>query len=112
MNKENNIEISPGWSIVYIDHNNNIIRDDSDKIIQMNKTERDEDTFKKNINNCMNQLIENWEKYKENYIDLYGEDEYEKAYLMSNYESILNDDDSSSDDSESYYESDSDYDYY
>jgi hypothetical protein len=112
INREHIQDISPGWSIIYIDQNNNIIREDSNKIIQMNKMETQGDTFKNNINNCMNQLIENWEKYKENYIDLYGEDEYEKEYLMPYYESIIYDDDSLSDDNDSYYDFDSDYELY
>ena len=30
-------------------------------------------------------LSKNWEKYKQNYIEIHGEDEYEKMYSIPNY---------------------------
>lgn len=63
-------------------------------------------------------LSKNWEKYKQNYIEIYGEDEYEKMYSIPNYWVMPEDEEENYEDSDSEnrsiysYDEDDNYDNY
>lgn len=61
-------------------------------------------------------LCEKWDKYKKDYIEMYGEDEYDKRYTTPNYWVCPDDDDEEeeseiSDSGSESYDSYSEYDY-
>lgn len=105
-------EKQPGWSYITMDKNRNIQIENykirSKYISQYNK--------EPSWNNILSRLVMSWDKYRENYIQLYGEDCYTRMYEMPNDDYRYYDDDDenndeiSSADEQDYY--DDDYDNY
>lgn len=80
--------IQPGWSVIYKNEHGNLMIENGEKTENQIIRERNEKLLSNITNNVFNKLVENWEKYKAEFIDIYGEDEYEKTYLMPNYENM------------------------
>jgi hypothetical protein len=79
--------IKPGWVKISIDKNNKIhsVYNNSQQkeLVPINECEQ----FKKNIQ----PMFDRWENYKINYIELYGEDNYNYYHIFPNYDySYLN----------------------
>jgi hypothetical protein len=77
--------VKPGWIVIEKNKQNNTI-------FTRNKVDEEKDKYKKedNVTILCNQIIDNliykYNNYKNEYIELWGEDEYEKMYLFQNYE--------------------------
>jgi hypothetical protein len=108
-------EKQPGWTYITMDKNRNIQIENykvrSKYISQYNK----EPTW----SNILSHLVMSWDKYKEKYIQLYGEDCYNNMYEMPNDDYKYYDDDdenkddiSSGDEQDYYDENNDDYDNY
>lgn len=87
--KKENVEtndtykIPDGWTVIYFDEKKNIVCENG------TMSKRALDYRRKEVNsthfsNVVKHLVDNWQLYKEQYIDLYGYDEYEKTYLRGN----------------------------
>ncbi len=76
-------KIEDGWCVIYKDNNNEIIRENGSKPRSAFIRERRENPST-NFSNVAKHLIYNWKKYKDNYIELYGEDEYARNYSIDN----------------------------
>ena len=87
----------PGWCYLKIDKNTN-------KILVKKEIEQTKNTFTKEkiILNVFESLSKLYEKRKNNYIDMWGYDEYEDIFKCKNYNDLMNDD---------YNDYDNDYDY-
>ena len=114
--KKENVEISEpykipeGWALIYFNEKNEVIRENGvmpksaiDRILREQQSTH--------FSNVVKHLTEKWSEFKEQYIDLYGFDEYEKTYLYSNEDNYNIDlefsDESDIDESDySYYDSD------
>lgn len=87
--------------------------------VEKPKEEKIEPSYAKECEKALIILSARWEKYKQDYIELYGEDTYEKMYLIPNYwvmpedESDDTDENKNNSDNESLYDDDyySDYSY-
>ena len=93
-----NLFVAPGWVMYTINKQNKIIsvvngqsKNNKNSVKTAVKTAAiNEDEKKKNkdstyFNELSYKLEENWIKYTENYIEIYGYDYYENNYLMPNY---------------------------
>uniref|UniRef100_A0A6C0HA91 Uncharacterized protein n=1 Tax=viral metagenome TaxID=1070528 RepID=A0A6C0HA91_9ZZZZ len=105
----------PGWSYLTVDKNRKIqIENYKIHPKYINKSNKDP-----NWRNILGQLVTSWEKYKQKYIELYGDDCYNHMYEMprddyKHYddEDEYNDEILSGDDQDYYYENPDDYDNY
>ena len=73
-------ELKPGWVQITVDDNNRIItrkHDDDVEYIQS-----DSEIFEEEMQQTLEILINNWDNYRRNYIESYGEDDYEKYYMF------------------------------
>ena len=105
----------PGWTYLTMDKNRKIQLENY-KIQPTYITKPNEDPTWRNI---LGQLVTSWEKYKENYIELYGEDCYNHMYEMprDDYkyyqdDEEYNDEISSADEQDYYDDNIDDYDNY
>ena len=73
-------KIPDGWCVIYKDNNNEINRENGIKPKHAIVRDRKENQST-HFSNVVKHLINNWKKYKDSYIELYGEDEYAKNYL-------------------------------
>jgi hypothetical protein len=76
--KEKEDTLLPGWIKIYRDKNNNI------KTIS-NPNSIDSISVEDTIQKRLGPMITRWENYKTEYINLYGEDDYEFNYKFPNY---------------------------
>ena len=87
--------------------------------VEKPKEEKIEPSYAEECEKALIILSARWEKYRQDYIELYGEDTYEKMYLIPNYwvmpedESDETDENKNNSDNESLYDDDyySDYSY-
>ena len=73
-------ELKPGWVQITVDDNNRIItrkHADDDEYIQS-----DSEIFEEEVQQTLEILINTWDNYRRNYIESYGEDDYEKYYML------------------------------
>ena len=75
--------IQPGWIVIEKNTNNKTVfnRNKHDEHKDKHKKEEDYD-----CNQIIDNLIYNHTKFVDNYIESWGEDEYEKIFLFTNYE--------------------------
>jgi hypothetical protein len=106
-NDEDKEKKQPGWTYLTMDKNRTI-QIENYKIQQKYINKHSKDTTWRTI---LGQMITSWEKYKENYIELYGEDCYNHMYEMPRddykyYEDgdEYNNDEMSSADEQDYYD--------
>ena len=87
-------ELPKGW----------ISMNGSSLIIHTSKSKRTTPSFENRYNDLMNRISTNYVNYKENYIELWGEEEYEHMFLFPNYNYLEYDDytDDDEDDEEEY----------
>lgn len=101
----------PGWIYGFADKNKHDIwfENQDNERINIEKLEIDD---KPSIEEIMDKLYTDWEKYKEEYIDLFGYDEFEKMFMPSscNYEDDY--DDTEGEDAEYIEDADEIYDEY
>jgi hypothetical protein len=77
--------VHPGWIVIEKNKQNR-------SIFTRNKLDEEKDKYKKEDNDTIlcNQIVDNliykYNNYKDEYIELWGEDEYEKMFLFPNYE--------------------------
>ena len=74
-------EVEPGSVIISIDKNNKIHYKYGKSTLKEKNTLSEMEEFKNNIQ----EMLERWENYKNSFIDLNGEDEYNKHYRCPNY---------------------------
>lgn len=81
--------IPEGWCVIYKNEDNEIIRENGLKPKKVNEKERQEKN-NSSFSNVAKHLIYKWDKYKEDYIKLYGEDAYYEKYFdeYSNNENL------------------------
>ena len=75
-------ELKPGWVQITVDDNNRIVtrkHEDDDEYIQS-----DSEIFEEEVQQTLEILINTWDNYRRNYIESYGEDDYEKYYMFKN----------------------------
>ena len=70
-------KILPGWVRISMNNNRKIVYEYGENTNIDYDAEYEDYVVKKEIN----AMINRWEKYKENYLDLYGEEEYEKNFM-------------------------------
>uniref|UniRef100_A0A6C0DFI5 Uncharacterized protein n=1 Tax=viral metagenome TaxID=1070528 RepID=A0A6C0DFI5_9ZZZZ len=106
-NNDDKEKKQPGWTYLTMDKNRTI-QIENYKIQQKYINKDSKDTTWRTI---LGQMITSWEKYKENYIELYGEDCYNHMYEMPRddykyYEDgdEYNNDEMSSADEQDYYD--------
>ena len=81
--KENmSFEIDPGSVVIYRDQNNKIQYEYGKSMLKEKPSLHEMEEFKNNIK----EMFERWENYKNNFIKLNGEDEYNKQYRCTNYD--------------------------
>lgn len=91
------MEIEPGTVVISIDKKNNIFSRYGTSTLKEKNTLNEMEEFKNNIK----EMFERWENYKNTFIELYGEDEYNKQYKCPNYNyDYLNLDESDEDEEE------------
>jgi len=75
-------EVKPGWVRLYYKNNESIIEnigwEYGQGSIRFHQTH--EEPFNEHALRIINQMLQNWENYKIEYNNLYGEDAYEKLY--------------------------------
>jgi hypothetical protein len=105
----------PGWSYITVDKNRNIQIEN----YKIHSKYIDKANNGPTWRNILGQLVTSWETYKQQYIELYGEDCYNHMYEMprDNYKYYEDDDDyndeiSSADEQDYYDENADDYDNY
>jgi len=109
-------ELRPGWiSLVYDENRKLHIDEHKTKEFQngnnnYNGDNEGDEWFHYNAFNTFNGMIHRWEKYKEHYIQTYGEYEYEQLYEMVNYEKMKENEDDDAN-NEIYYDNLYDYTY-
>jgi len=81
--KTDKYDLKPGWILITRDKNNKIITFKN----EINKVE-DEDlrSFSDKIKTDLKPMFDRWEKYKTDYIELYGEDDYYHNHTFPNYD--------------------------
>ena len=99
-------KLMPGWAYLKYD-NRNIITNYKTTILK-----KVEQTFNEEANIAFNRMIYNWEKFKDDFIEVHGYEMYEALYTMPNYETPNFDDEDEDDESYDYYDSDDYDDYY
>ena len=76
-------DLKPGWILITRDKNNKIITFKN----EINKVEdNDLRSFSDKIKTDLKPMFDRWEKYKSDYIELYGEDDYYHNYTFPNYD--------------------------
>jgi hypothetical protein len=89
-----NLFVAPGWVKYTLNKQNKIIsvvngqsknNKNSVKTAAINEDEKKKNKDLTYFNELSYKLEENWIKYTENYIEIYGYDYYEHNYLMPNY---------------------------
>jgi len=83
-------KIPPGWVRINKGANNDAIFEYGESKPETNFVKIDH-SLQEQTNNVIEIMKSRWEKYRENYIELYGEDAYEKNYI-SNINSSNEDD--------------------
>ena len=75
---------TPGWIYGFGDKNKRNIwfENDQHEVIELETPQPNDEA--QNTEEIMAELYANWEKYKEEYIELFGYDEYEKMFMPSN----------------------------
>ena len=80
-------DVLPGWVVIQYDKKSNgIIKKYNEEFRNERMVMDKEEEEQKRINQMMNQLADHYERYKRNYIDLWGEDEYQKMYISKYYD--------------------------
>jgi len=75
-------ELKPGWVQITVDDNNRIItRKHADDVEYI---QSDSEIFEEEVQQTLEILINTWDNYRRNYIESYGEDDYEKYYMFKN----------------------------
>jgi len=69
-------QVPSGWLWITRGPDNSIVREYGDSPYN-----KEENSLNDNMNNVIETMKENWAQYKEKYIELYGEDEYEKTCM-------------------------------
>lgn len=90
----------PGWLHISMDKDRRIKKVFNGKVFEKRKDDQQEDIdsltkeeYNKKAIKVISKMIQNWENYKKWYINLYGEDCYEKMYEMVRREDDINYDD-------------------
>ena len=99
--------LKPGWTSITM----NNITGGSIKKTHVIPVKHNTESYHSMVTRGIQKMINRWEQYKTDYIDLYGEDMYEKMYLIPNYESVDDYDELEDPDDDDYYDYDYDYDY-
>jgi len=82
LDEEVSFKIDPGSVVIYRDEYNKIHYKYGKSILKEKTPLHEMEEFKNNIK----EMFERWENYKNNFIELNGEDEYNKQYRSSNYD--------------------------
>lgn len=82
LDEEVSFEIDPGSVVIYRDQNNKIYYKYGKSMLKEKPSLHEMEEFKNNIK----EMFERWENYKNNFIELNGEDEYNKQYRCTNYD--------------------------
>jgi hypothetical protein len=73
-------ELKPGWVQITVDDNNRIItRKHADDVEYI---QSDSEIFEEEVQQTLEILINTWDNYRRNYIESYGEDDYDKYYMF------------------------------
>jgi hypothetical protein len=81
------LELDPGSVVIYKDKNNKIHYKYGKSMLKEKTPLHEMEEFKNNIK----EMFDRWENYKNNFIELNGEDDYNKLYRCPNYDySYLN----------------------
>lgn len=75
-------ELKPGWVQITVDDNNRIITRKHEDDVEYIQT--DSEIFEEEVQQTLEILINTWDNYRRNYIESYGEDDYEKYYMFKN----------------------------
>jgi hypothetical protein len=85
--EEISLDTDPGSVVIYRDENNKIHYKYGKSMLKEKPSLHEMEEFKNNIK----EMFERWENYKNNFIELNGEDDYNKQYRCPNYDySYLN----------------------
>lgn len=105
--KEN--KVLPGWVSITFDENKKVIYKYGQNTSPLH--EEKTMTFHEEATIAFSKMINRWEKYKNNYKSLYGEDAYKHFFseIMSKTENLSNDDHLSDDDNNHLSDNDDDY---
>ena len=80
--KNENDDLQPGWLKIYKDTNGNIVKE---FVKSKHRTKPNPITFHLHAVRHINQMKKRWEKYKDDYIESWGEDSYEQLCENENH---------------------------
>jgi len=80
---QNKYDLKPGWILITRDKNNKIItfKNELKQPLENKKTL----SFSDEVRRDLKPMFDRWEKYKSNFIELYGEDDYYYYHTFPNY---------------------------
>ena len=114
------INANANTNVKVLDYKNACMQKKEESKIEIKKETKEDPSYQVEVGKALVILSKRWEKYKEDYINLYGEDTYIKMYEIPNYwvmpedeEDDDNDANTYQSDTDTYYEDDDYYsDYY
>ena len=104
--KPEEVEIyEKGWLYMKLDKSSNTLLKRAEPPVNANSSNKSAICIQQHLNNAMNNVIENMEERRHKFIQLYGEDNYERDYKIQDYYEMVEEYD------DTYYNEDSDGDY-
>jgi hypothetical protein len=82
-------KLPEGWVSFQYSENKEIQIEPHDSFYELDETREE---FHMSASHVFDRLIQKWELYKNNYNNMYGNDEYERLYDMPNYEYYVDND--------------------
>ena len=80
--ESNEIKLEPGWVSLSYDSNRNVVtKPSSNNVLKEGSDKLSLEEYSEHANYIFNQMAHKWERYKENFIDLNGIEEYDRIYL-------------------------------
>jgi len=82
---QNKYDLKPGWILITRDQNNKIVTFKNDPVNTLENKNKNTHTFSQEMKRDLKPMLDRWEKYKTDFIELYGEDDYYHYHTFPNY---------------------------
>ena len=80
--ESNEIKLEPGWVSLSYDSNRNVVtKPSSNAVVKEGSYELSPEEYSEHANYIFDCMSDKWERYKENFIELNGIEEYDRIYL-------------------------------